>query len=211
MIIRHATLNDLKRIADVHFKCFPNSFSTQLGKANSGVLQQKFYQEYIKDVPELFFVAEDETLPPPERVIGFCMGYYSEKNEYMKNFLLHNSLLIALRMSILLFSGSKVAWKKVLGRFKKKDIFSVVNDDMTFLAEEIGDLLSICVLSNYRGCGIAQQLIEKFEEELRKKNRKICLLTVATNNGRGIRFYEKNGFVPYKEAVGVARTYAKIL
>ena len=210
MIIRQATLNDLKRISDVHFQCFPNSFSTQLGKANSGVLQQKFYQEYIKDVPELFFVAEDETLPPPERVIGFCMGYYLEKNEYMKNFLFHNFFIIALRMGILLFSGSKEAWKKILGRFRKKDFFSVVNN-ITVLAKEAGDLLSICVLENYRGCGVAQQLIEKFEDKLREKNRKICLLTVATNNCRGIHFYEKNMFVPYKEVAGVARTYAKIL
>lgn len=72
--IRQATSEDLKQVADVHFRCFPDSFSTQLGKGQQGSLQQKFYQEYLKDVPELFFVAEDETLPPPRKNCWFLHG-----------------------------------------------------------------------------------------------------------------------------------------
>ena len=42
-----------------------------------------FYLEYMKDNPELFVVADDE-----ERgIVGFCMGYYMDKDDQMQNFL----------------------------------------------------------------------------------------------------------------------------
>ena len=209
--IRQATSEDLKQVADVHFRCFPDSFSTQLGKGQQGSLQQKFYQEYLKDVPELFFVAEDETLPPPERIVCFFMGYYLEKNDYMKEFFNHNLTAIVFRMAFLLITGNRLAWRKIKDRLKKSESFFVVNNDISVIDEQAGDLLSICVLPDYRGSGTAQGLIEKYISTLREKDKKLCLLTVSVDNGRGVRFYERNGFVPYKEAAGVARTYAKIL
>ena len=38
IIVRQAIEQDLKQIADVHIKCFPDSFSTQLGKARGGAI-----------------------------------------------------------------------------------------------------------------------------------------------------------------------------
>lgn len=72
--IRQATLDDLEQIAKVHFQCFPDSFSTYLGKGRHGYLLQKFYQEYLDDAPELFLVAEDDTLPPPPKNRGLLHG-----------------------------------------------------------------------------------------------------------------------------------------
>lgn len=210
MIIRQATAEDLKQVADVHIQCFPDSFSTQLGKAHGGFLQEKFYQEYYNDVPELFLVAEDDTLSEG-RIIGFCMGYYLNKNDYMKNYLKHNLIQIVLRTLFLLLIGNGAAWEKLKSRFTKSGVFSVVNDDIKVVNEETGDLLSICVLPDYRGCGAAQMMIEKYQDVLRKNNKNVCLLTVAIENGRGVRFYERNGFVPYKEVADKVRTYAKIL
>lgn len=212
MIIRQATIEDLRHIADVHFQCFPDSFSTQIGKANKGgiTLQEKFYQEYFRDVPELFLIAEDNNLPQ-KKIVGFCMGYYLDKNDYMKTYFKNNLFHIVTRTLYLLITGNEPAWEKVRNKFTKSGIFSVVNDDIKVVNEEVGDLLSICVLPNYRGCGVAQEMIEKYQEVLRSKNKKICLLTVAVENGRGVRFYERNGFVPYKEVADKVRTYAKVL
>ena len=133
------------------------------------------------------------------------------KNNYSRAFLYHNFAAIISRMFFLLITGNKLAWKKVARLLKKSEPFLVVNKDITFVAEEAGDLLSICVLQDYRGCGVAQSLMENYIETLRKQNKKLCVLTVETDNERGVGFYKKNGFVPYKEIKDTKCTYAKIL
>ena len=173
-------------------------------------MQQKFYQEYLNDVPELFLVAEEEALPQ-RKIIGFCMGYYLDKNDYMKKYFRHNLFAVIVRTVYLLLTGNKPAWAKIMSRFGKSDTFILVNENLSFSKEEAGDLLSICVLPEYRGNGAAQQLIERYQEVLRANDKTICLLTVAIENGRGVSFYERNGFVPYKEVIGKVRTYAKTL
>ena len=175
MVIRQATAEDLKEVSEVHIKCFPNSFSTHLGRARGGALQQKFYQEYYNDIPELFLLAEDDS-SDQRNIIGFCMGYYLDKNDYMKRYVKNNLFPIALRTALLLLSGNKPAWAKLKSRFSKSGGFSVVNRDISFVNEEAGDLLSICVLPEYRGSGAAQQLIEQYQKVLIDNKKKICLL-----------------------------------
>ena len=211
-MIRQATKSDLKSISQVHIACFPDSFSTKLGMVKipggGGLLLSKFYEEYLMKVPELFLVAENDR----NEIQGFCMGYYCEDNEYVKNYFRHNLFWIGLRILWLLVSLDKATWSKLKNSFKKSNPFLVVNNEVDAISlKEKGDLLSICVLPQCRGNGMAQELICKYEEILRSKKRKICILTVATDNGRGVHFYERNGYIPYKEATGMARTYAKYL
>ena len=209
-MIRQATEQDLTSIANVHIECFPDSFSTRLGKAKffGGVLLTKFYKEYLEKVPELFLVAENDE----KELQGFCMGYYCEDNNYMKNFFKNNFFGIGLRILWLLLTIDNTAWKKLKGTFKKSNPFEVLNHEVEAiqLTDKV-DLLSICVLPQCRGNGMAQELINCYEDVLKEQKRKICILTVATDNGRGVHFYEKNGYIPYKEAKEQARTYSKYL
>jgi ribosomal protein S18 acetylase RimI-like enzyme len=201
-MIKQATINDLDEIAIVHTKCFPNSFSTALGYR----LLKNFYYEYISEIPELFLLSVDEK----NSLYGFCMGYYMEKDHYMKSFLKHNMLAVGLMMCFRLVTGDRRAWKKL----KKNSMpeWKVLNHEYDDIPNnERGDLLSICVLSDYRGCGIANDLIAAYQEVLKNRNRKLCMLSVAVDNARGIRFYEKNGFKLYREAANVTRTYFKQL
>ena len=114
-MIRQATANDLDEIARVHAKCFPNSFSTALC---GGGLLKAFYNEYLKDVPGLFFVAEDEQ----NGICGFCMGYFCEHNEYWKKFLKHNFFRVFFRCIKLALTGNKAFYKKYSKR-KVKPMF----------------------------------------------------------------------------------------
>lgn len=201
-MVRQAKLSDLSNIAAVHMKCFPDSFSTCLG----GKLLEKFYSEYIKDVPELFLVCEDEK----KNIVGFCMGYYMEKNDYSRSFLKHNFFSICFKFLGRLLCGDKRAWKKLK---KNKDVKWVLKDEKIHKIpnEKKGDLLSICVLNTYRGKGYASDLINSYEQVLAKRGRKICILSVETDNGRGVGFYEKQGYTVYGEAGKIKRTYAKKL
>ena len=53
--------------------------------------------------------------------------------------------------------------------------------------------------------------MEWFEAVLLENDKDVCLLAVSVENGRAIRFYERNGYVAYLEKHGQTRAYAKHL
>ena len=205
-MIKRASIEELESIAQAHCVCFPDSFSTKLGQKRH--LLQKLYLEYLKDNPELFLVAKNED----DDIVGFCMGYYCEKNNYQKAFLKHNFVSIFIRMAFLLITFNPIAWKKVVSLFKKKKYTYLVDPNiLAFPKEECGDLLSICVLPNHRGDGTASQLLIEFEKELKNQNRKVCFLTVSNTNSRGIAFYKKNNYVPFRMVGKTETTFIHFL
>lgn len=213
-MIRLGTKQDLPTIADIHSICFPNSYLTQLGKAHDSKnnnLIYRFYSEFIKDNPELFVVADDE-----ERgIVGFCMGYYMDKDDQMQNFLLKNRTKVIWKTILLMLAGNKQTWKKVVARFKHKPSVSdwiIVNDKYEqILNNQRGDLLSVCVLPDCRGKGYAQGMIDFFLTSMKEHGRRLCLLSVATDNFRARKFYERNGFELYRKRGKEGLTYIKLL
>ena len=197
-MIRAAAPEDLSEIAIVHAQCFPDSFSTALGKGYHGSLLVKFFEEYLKKVPELFFVAVSDE----NKIIGYCMGYYINGNNFTKNFLKHNFFKISFQMLRLLLSGNRIAWKKILSLFyRKKSPVQAAPDEIRNLpCEKKGDLLSICVLPPQQGSGTAASLINTFHESLLKNGKTLCFLSVKPENKRAIRFYEKNGYRTYGDS-----------
>lgn len=191
-MIRQAKLSDLENIAQVHAECFPDSFSTALGKR----LLTKFYHEYISEIPELFLVSEDQNY----KINGFCMGYYMENDHYMRSFVKHNLFSVAITMLFRLITFDKRAWKKLK---KTTPDWVVLNHEYDDIPNEMRiDLLSICVLKEFRGSGIANELINKYQDIIKQKKRKLCMLSVDVNNSRGIHFYEKHDFKIYRKAPG---------
>ena len=55
----------------------------------------------------------------------------------------------------------------------------------------------IYTLSEYFGKNVGKMLLDKALESARKKNAKYVWLGVWEKNPRAIRFYEKNGFIPF--------------
>lgn len=210
-MIRQAKIEDLNEIVNVHIECFPDGFSTRLGeakKSGGGILLCEFYKEYMLKVPELFLVVTNEN----QDIQGFCMGYYCEENEYIKHYFKHNLFHIGVRILWLLGTFDKIAWKKMRTTLKKSNPSKTVDYKIDEIPlSEKGDLLSICVLPQCRGNGMAQALISRYEEILKEKKRKICILTVRLDNEQGVYFYEKNGYTTYKESEGNKRTYVKYI
>ena len=201
-MIRQANLDDLKQLVKVHIACFPDSFSTQLGEK----LLTKMYTEYIVESPELFLLAEEEG-----KVIGFVMGYYFDSEDCLRRFRKKNQIKFFSKTLWLLLMRNKPAWKKINSIIHPGSGFITIDTSINqYNKSEMADLLSICVLSEYRGKGIANKLIDEYEKVLIEKNRLICTLTVADINGRGISFYEKHGYTICREAKG-CKTYYKVL
>lgn len=170
-----------------------------------------FYLEYIRDNPELFIVADDEK----HGIVGFCMGYYMDKDDQMQNFLHNNRLQVMWKTLLLMLSGNRPTWNKMLSRCKHKPSvrdWTIVNDKYEhILNNQRGDLLSVCVLPDYRGKGYAQGMMERYLAVMKEHGRKLCLLSVKTDNMRARRYYERNGFELYRTRGEEGLTYMKLL
>lgn len=194
MNVIKAVKGDLIDVANVHKKCFDDSFSTQLGTH----LLSKFYYTYLEQNPNLFYVAKDSN----GAVIGFCMGYMSCDENLTKKFIKKNLFWFLGRCLYLALILNKQIWRKFFHIFKKSDKKNIIlNEELAKMDEKItADLLSICVLPEYRGKGVSSALIKKYESELLSKNVKYCVLSVEPNNIKAIRFYDKNGFTICKKS-----------
>jgi GNAT superfamily N-acetyltransferase len=65
----------------------------------------------------------------------------------------------------------------------------VVNDDE-------GHIRGMAVLPGWQGCGVARQLLEAAESELRDRNCLHVSLGTTAPLRRAVQFYERNGFQP---------------
>lgn len=208
-MIRLVEHRDLPQIAEVHKTCFPESYSSQLSRYPWFVsgLQEKFFEEYLNDCPELFFAAEADG-----KIVGYCMGYYLDKGDQMSNFVKKNRWRLFLKTAFLMLLGNVPTWKKVLSRFQKSSKDEILNKDYEhILNHERGDLLSICILPEYRGAGVSAELMKVFLCEMKEQGKKICLLSVLKENKRAISYYEKNGFFLYRQRGEIGCTYMKLL
>ena len=156
-------------------------------------------------------VAEDEK----KQIIGFCMGYYMDREPPMQQFLKHKRLRILWKTILLMLAGNKETWNKMLSRFRHTPSLSdwkIVNDKYEYILDnERGDLLSVCLLPPYRGKGYSQDLMEAYLDSMKSYGRKLCLLSVKTENMRARRYYERNGFELYRTRGDEGLTYMKLL
>ena len=214
-MIRQATIQDLPAIAKAHSICFPDSYSSQLAVYQNviggGNLLISFYLEYLNDNPELFWVADDEE----KGIVGFCMGYYMDKDDQMQNFMKHNRISVLWKNALLMLTGNKQTWNKILARLKHKPSqsdWTVVNDKYEhILNNQRGDLLSVCVVPEGRGQGYAQGMMEAYLAAMKTHGCKLSLLSVKTDNLRARRYYERNGFGLYRTRGEEGLTYMKLL
>lgn len=212
-MIRQATINDLDGIAEVHAICFPESYVTQLSEFQwlCGNLLPEFYREFMNDNPKLFVVAEDDN----KKIVGFCMGYYMDKDDQMSNFLHKNRIKVAIKSALLLLAGNKHAWTKITARIKHKptvEDWTIVDDKYDYITNaERGDLLSVCVLPDCRGKRYAQEMMELYLRQMKDSGRKLCLLSVRQDNVRAIKYYERNGFELYRTRGTDGYTFMKLL
>ena len=71
---------------------------------------------------------------------------------------------------------------------------------------EEAEILTICILPNYRGQALGEHLLAADIERLRASNCPRLFLEVAENNGSARRLYEKSGF----QKIGIRRNYYQV-
>lgn len=190
--IRAAHESDMEVVCEVHAKCFPESFSTRLGKN----LLTKYYLEFYREAPHLFLVCENDE----GKMCGFVMGYVLGKTNAISNFMKKNMLGMGLKVFGLLLTFDKLAWRKVKNTLKKKKETQEEQSKTVGDQTGEGDLLSICVTEDMRGTGAAVEMVNRYNEVLLEHGHKICFLTCETSNPRGLAFYRKIGYSVAEES-----------
>ena len=173
---RDAVESDMKAVARLHEACFRGTFIASLGEA----LIADYYREFLREGGPFVLAFEDEKL------VGLCMGYYAGSGA-RNAFVSKNKGRLARWLLALCLSLNRVAIKKCFGYvFSRKKAASAPRAE--------ADLLSICVLDEYRGKKVSRRLLEEFEQRVSAAGKKDVTLSVYKSNGRAIAFYKKMGY-----------------
>lgn len=173
---RDAVESDMKAVARLHEACFRGTFIASLGDE----LIADYYREFLQEGGPFVLAFEDDKL------VGLCMGYYAGSGA-RNAFVSKNKGRLARRLLALCLSFNKVAIKKCFGYvFSRKKAASAPRAE--------ADLLSICVLDEYRGKKVSRRLLEEFEQRVSAAGKKDVTLSVYKSNGRAIAFYKKMGY-----------------
>ena len=176
-------------------QCFPESLATKLGLA----YVQKTFDWYMGHANRFLFHVEMNN-----EVVGYCGGFVPTKpgDGSSSGTLQHafNEALKGLAKKPWLLFHAEVKphypflWRNIKRRVTGKMKPAVVPTLNSKPFEPYCGLVVIGVLPTYRGKGIAQQLMDEFEERAKALHQSQCKLSVKKNNTRALQAYKKQGW-----------------
>ena len=177
---RKARSSDAKNVAKIHAETFKNFFLSSLGSS----FLITYYNACIKSKEAISICALDKD----NNVVGFCFGTLYSKG-FNKRLILNNFFSFTIQTIRIIFYKPKAIIRLFENLNKEGDL-----DDNG----DYSELLSIGVTPDQNGLGIGQQLIAKFENQVRQKGvTTIALTTDADSNDSVLRFYKKSGYIIY--------------
>jgi ribosomal protein S18 acetylase RimI-like enzyme len=193
-MIKNSQQQALPDIALCHIACFPKSLSTKLGKAYVIKTLQWFL---VNPNRFLFHIVQDG------KVAGYCGGFVPVKmgdgsSSGMLQFAFNEAVKGLLRNPFLLLhaevrSQYKFIWLNIKRRLTGKSIPMQKAVGPVASPTHVG-LVVIGVHPDFRGSGIAQQLMKEFEKRADAYNKKELILSVKTDNVIAIKAYKKAGW-----------------
>ena len=183
--IIHARPEHAPGMADCHVIAFGGRFMTKMGLGWLCAL----YRFFIKHPEGISYVAVDDM----GKVVGFAVGGEPDIRDRFLQFamlryphiLFWKFMTEALVRAVLIEELSRKLHLK-RSTVSSEDIGTAKNLD------KCGNLLSICVLPDFKGTGIADQLIETFQNACAAQGYKHLKLSVVSENLRAIAFYKKH-------------------
>jgi ribosomal protein S18 acetylase RimI-like enzyme len=180
-----AQMEHVAGMADCHIAAFEGQFMTQMGFHWLCAL----YRFFVQHPGGVCFVAVDST----SKVVGFAVGGQPDIREEFLRFAMlrysHTLFWKFLIRSLVRKTLLDELFKKL--RLKHKVVSKA--DEKELKADgESGSLLSICVLPDWGGTGVADQLIEIFQKTCAAIGFRHLKLSVVSTNSRAIAFYKKH-------------------
>ena len=174
--IESANAAEIRAIAELHTRAFPQFFLTQLGVSFLSTL----YKGYVEDENSGILLADEQG-----GLIGF-LAYSNNYPQFYKNLIRYHLPKFAACAALAAIRHPSFI-KRLLRAFKKSG--SVVKQ------EQYVELASICVEPTAEGKGVGSALIDALKRIVDfEKYAYINLETDAVDNERANRFYARNGF-----------------
>lgn len=190
-LIRNMCTSDLEAIVALHLRAFPDYFLSHLG----ATFLHHFYSEFVEQRHSYGFVALNE-----EQIVGLVMGVADSAAHYRRFYRRHAINLIPIVVSRLVTDNyvrknfrSRLPHLSILFR----SFLQSRQASSTYSARAEGipaRLLSIAVDSDYRGQGIADELVRYLCDAMHRNGIERVGLSVLKNNSRAVAFYEKTGW-----------------
>ncbi|MCS6943767.1 MAG: GNAT family N-acetyltransferase [Geminocystis sp.] len=172
-MIRYATSEDCKEIANLHKNHITEGFLSALGVRFLSTL----YSTIVTAESAFCIVCEENN-----HIVGFVSGCVDLKKLY-KEFIRRN-----------LLSATTILLPKIIKPKNIKRIFETLlypsRESHKYAAAEI---LSIAVREDYQGKGVSHVLFEKLKEEFRNRGVNKFKVVVGSQIVRAQKFYEKMG------------------
>ncbi|MDR4506271.1 MAG: GNAT family N-acetyltransferase [Candidatus Scalindua sp.] len=192
--VERAGSENVGQISTIHLQAFQGEFLSSLGK---GFLDA-YYKNYLYGSDQLLLVAKVQ-----DKTIGFVSGTLNSEKFYQCLF--KNNFFLITKLTLKSFLVNKNFRSHILKKqyFMKKAIKSRFLEKKTDKNNQKKkdvtngkrcSLISIAVLDEFRGKGVAVDLVGRFEEEMKKLGASTCALYVKKENLRGVGFYKKTGW-----------------
>jgi ribosomal protein S18 acetylase RimI-like enzyme len=183
--IIEARPDNVPGMADCHIKAFPERFMTQMGF----MWLCGLYHFFIKHSDGICYVAVNTAV----EVVGFVVGGEPDiRKKFLRFAMLRYPHIIFCK-----FITDSLVRSVLIEELLKKLNFKRVavskdNDEEQRAGDKYGNLLSICVLPDWMGTGVADKLIESFQKACAAKGYNHLTLSVVSENSRAIAFYKKH-------------------
>jgi len=170
-----------------HINAFPGRFMTEMGRHWLYAL----YLFFIKHGGGICLVAVDTG----DTVVGLAVGGDPNiRNEFLSSAMFRYPHLIFWKF-LCKRPVRRVLLKELTRKFRRRPAVDNSGDTKgQNVATRSGNLLSLCVLPDYKGTGIGGKLIESFKLACADEGYKRLTLSVAGENTRAMAFYKKHGW-----------------
>jgi ribosomal protein S18 acetylase RimI-like enzyme len=174
-------------MAQCHIKSFPGRFMTEMGYHWLCAL----YAFFIKHRGSICRVAVDTN----SKVVGLAVGGDPHiRDEFLSSALFRYPHLIFWKF-LSKRMVRRVLLQELAGKLRRKRAAAHSGDTKAPNAGiRSGNLLSICVLPDYKGTGVAGKLIESFLLACKTEGYERLTLSVLSENSRAVAFYRKHGW-----------------
>ena len=174
-------------MAQCHANCFPGRFMTEMGHNWLCAL----YRFFIKHSGGICRVAVEAD----GKVVGLAVG----GNPHIRDEFLNSALFRYPHLLFWKFLSKRLVRRVLLQEFARKlrQMRAAAHSDDTKTQSggvRSGNLLSICVLPDYKGIGVAGKLIESFQLACAAEGYERLTLSVLSENSRAVAFYKKRGW-----------------
>lgn len=177
--ITHITDEEIRAVANIHAESISLGFLSQLGPKFLFYLYKSIYECSQTEL----ILAKDNDL-----AVGFITGCSSLKPVFKH---LLKKYLIQTTISLI---------PQIIKPFNVKRIFEIITystKESNALSSPSSELLSLAVIDSYRGSGVAKDLFEELQMQLKLKGFSEFKIIVGEELIQAQRFYERMGAIKF--------------